>query len=157
MLSIAKVLKSNGTDGGLLVSAPEFELEEIQGPVFIDFDGLPAPFFIEDCTRRGTCRYVIHLTDIESLKDAEEIVGKELLLDGEDEGSDEGDGFIGWTVFDGEHRLGNVVDCEPIPGNFCLYVDKDGEELMIPLHEDFVIKMDEESETLILRLPEGLY
>lgn len=157
MLSIAKVLKSNGTDGGLLVSAPEFELEEIQGPVFIDFDGLPAPFFIDDCTRRGSCRYIIHLTDIENLKDAEEVVGKELLIDSEDDPDEEGEGFIDWIVFDGDRRLGRVIGCEPIPGNYCLYVDMNGEELMIPLHEDFVQKLDEKSKTLILRLPEGLY
>ena len=47
MFRIAKVLKSNGISGDLLVSAPEVDLAEITGPVFIEFDGLPVPFFIE--------------------------------------------------------------------------------------------------------------
>ena len=53
MLQIAKILKSNGVEGGLLVSAPEFDLETIKGPVLIEFDGLPVPFFMEECTPRG--------------------------------------------------------------------------------------------------------
>ena len=46
MLQIAKILKSNGTDGGLLIGVRDIEVGQIdlQGPVFIEFDGLPVPF-----------------------------------------------------------------------------------------------------------------
>ena len=48
LLPVAKVLKSFGTDGGVILryndQAPDgFSLKE---PVFIYFDGLPVPFFI---------------------------------------------------------------------------------------------------------------
>ena len=46
MQKIAQVLKSNGTDGELLVSFFDIDPEEIdlQEPVFIYMDGLPVPF-----------------------------------------------------------------------------------------------------------------
>ena len=49
MLQIAQVLKSNGTDGELVMSFREIAPEDInlKEPVFIVFDGLPVPFFIE--------------------------------------------------------------------------------------------------------------
>ena len=45
MLQIAQVLKSNGTDGELVLGFREIAPEDInlQEPVFIIFDGLPVP------------------------------------------------------------------------------------------------------------------
>ena len=183
MLRIGKILKSNGTDGGLLVSAPEVELETLTGPVLVEFDGLPAPFFFEDCVRRGNSRYIVHMTGVTSLKDAEEMVGRDILFDGsfEDSESSEPEDFIGWTVLDAgpsdysarassagvqvasaaadvPHLVGVVEDFEPIPGNFCLYVRTPaGDQVMIPLHEDFVVSVDTSSRELVLNLPSGLY
>ena len=158
MLRIAKVLKSNGVDGDVLVSAPDVALEEIQGPVLIDFDGLPAPFFIESCSRRGTGKYVIHLTDVCNLEDAEELVGRFLMSDEVEEEDDAAQDFTGWKVLNRGDYVGTVTDCEPIPGNLCLYLKpaEDADEIIIPLHEDFVISIYEDSLTLNLNLPDGL-
>ena len=158
MLRIAKVLKSNGVDGDVLVSAPDIALEEIQGPVLIDFDGLPAPFFIESCSRRGTGKYVIHLTDVCNLEDAEELVGRFLMSDEVEEEDDAAQDFTGWKVLNRGDYVGTVTDCEPIPGNLCLYLKpaEDADEIIIPLHEDLIISIDEDSLTLNLNLPDGL-
>lgn len=158
MLRIAKVLKSNGVDGDVLVSAPDVALEEIQGPVLIDFDGLPAPFFIESCSRRGTGKYVIHLTDVCNLEDAEELVGRFLMSDEVEEEDDAVQDFTGWKVLNRGDYVGTVTDCEPIPGNLCLYLKpaEDADEIIIPLHEDLIISIDEDSLTLNLNLPDGL-
>ena len=45
---VAQVLKSNGTDGELVMGFREIAPEDInlQEPVFIVFDGLPVPFYI---------------------------------------------------------------------------------------------------------------
>ncbi len=158
MLRIAKVLKSNGVDGDVLVSAPDVALEEIQGPVLIDFDGLPAPFFIESCSRRGTGKYIVHLTDVCNLEDAEELVGRFLMSDEVEEEDDAVQDFTGWKVLNRGDYIGTVTDCEPIPGNLCLYLKpaEDADEIIIPLHEDLIISIDEDSLTLNLNLPDGL-
>ena len=188
MLAIARILKSYGTDGGLLVSS-DVDLESLEKgePVYIVYDGLEVPFFISACTPKGS-RYILHLTDICSLEDADEVVGRDILADVATEA--DGPDFIGWTVYDagavpdsagaasaagasagpstastgsaaapgpapaGEPRLvGVVTDDAPIPGNYCLYIG----ELMIPLHEDFIVSVDPERRELVLNLPAGLY
>ena len=158
MLRIAKVLKSNGVDGDVLVSAPDVALEDLQGPVLIDFDGLPAPFFIESCSRKGTGKYVIHLTDVCNLEDAEELVGRFLMSDEVEEEDDAAQDFTGWKVLNRGDYVGTVTDYEPIPGNLCLYLKpaEDADEIIIPLHEDLIISINEESLTLNLNLPDGL-
>ncbi|MCR5561361.1 MAG: hypothetical protein K6F58_06045 [Bacteroidales bacterium] len=200
MLSIGRILKSYGTDGGLLVSSDvDLETLEKKEPVFIEYDGLQVPFFIVDCTPKGN-RYILHLTDISNLEEADEVVGRQIFADVEQE-PDSPD-FIGWTVYDigggayaagaaeagaargagatpagvagagaaqaagagaaapagitadsAPRRLGTVTGDEPIPGNYCIYVG----DIMIPLHEDFIVSADPARRELVLDLPAGLY
>ena len=151
MLAIARILKSYGTDGGLLVSS-DVDLESLEKgePVYIVYDGLEVPFFISACTPKGS-RYILHLTDISTLEDADEVVGRDILADVSEE--PDGPDLIGWTVYDGKTLLGVVTDDAPIPGNYCLYVG----DVMIPLHEDFIVSVDPDRRELVLNLPVGLY
>ena len=153
MLQIAKILKSNGTDGGLLIGVRDIEVGQIdlQEPVFIEFDGLPVPFCIRDLQPRGSAKAVIHLNDIDSLADAEEVVGRALCIEGEWEEEEEAD-FTGWTLLDRGTEVGTVTGVEPIPGNLCLYVG----DTLIPLHEDLILSVDADRRILDLDLPEGL-
>jgi RimM protein, required for 16S rRNA processing len=162
MLQIAKILKSNGTDGGLLIGVRDIEVGQIdlQEPVFIEFDGLPVPFFIQDLQQRGTSKAIIHLNDITSLADAEEVVGRGLFIEGEWEEEEEMD-FTGWTLLNRGERVGTVTGMEPIPGNLCVYVRRNShsgpdQESLVPLHEDLILSVDAATRTLDLDLPEGL-
>ena len=103
---VAQVLKSNGTDGELVMGFREIAPEDInlKEPVFIYFDGLPVPFFIETFTKRGQTKALVRLTDIHSQEDVEEITGKAVYIEEGNlpEMSLEEDGFaalVGWTVF----------------------------------------------------------
>lgn len=153
MLRIAKILKSNGVDGGLLVGLFDIEADgiDLREPVFIFFDELPVPFFISDIQAKGVSRAVVHLNDITSLGDAEELAGKEIFIEGEAYSGEEED-FVGWTVLDKGREVGEVSGVEPIPGNLCIYIG----DALVPLHEDLVISADPQARILNLDLPEGL-
>ncbi len=153
MLRIAKILKSNGIDGGLLIGLFDIEAEgiDLKEPVFIVFDELPVPFFISDIRAKGTSRAVVHLCDVTSLEDAEELVGRDIFIEGQGEEQDEED-LLGWTVLDKGRKVGEVSGIEPIPGNLCIYVG----DALLPLHEDFIISCDPQTRTIDLDLPEGL-
>ena len=105
MHQVAQVLKSNGTDGELVMGFREIAPEDInlKEPVFIYFDGLPVPFFIESFTKRGNTKALVHLTGISSMEDVEEITGKIVYVakDSLPELTLEEDGYaalVGWTV-----------------------------------------------------------
>lgn len=154
MLPVAKILKSNGVEGDLLIGLLQIEAGDLnpQEPVFVEFDGLPVPFFIESITPKGTSRAIIHLTDTDSLADAEELVGRQILLDVEDEAEEEVD-FTGWTLYDGERLVGEISGFEDIPGNPCLCVG----DTLVPLHEDLIVSADPQTRTIVMNLPEGLF
>ena len=80
---VAQVLKSNGTDGEFVMGFREIAPEDINlnEPVFIVFDGLPVPFYIESFTKRGNTKALVRLTDICSMEDVEEIAGKAVYIE----------------------------------------------------------------------------
>ena len=176
---VAQVLKSNGTDGELVLGFRDIAPEDInlEEPVFIVFDGLPVPFFIESFTRRGNSKALVHLTDIESQEDVEEIVGKAVYIDGDNipEMTLEEDGYaalIGWTVLtpSGDFHdvipeededmefmeVGEITDFIDIPNNPCIEVETKNGAVMIPLHEDFILSVDPEYQEIIMQIPDGL-
>ena len=164
LLQIAKVLKSNGTEGGLLLGFRDVSPEDIdlKEPVFIHFDGLPVPFFIESFTRKGRDKAIVRLTDIGNLSEAEEVVGcavyaeEDTVADYEDDGEMSLGDLVGWMILNREAQVGEVVDYEDIPGNPCLYVETENGQVMIPLHEDFILSVDPESGEMSMDLPDGL-
>ena len=178
MLQIAQVLKSNGTDGELVLGFRDVAPEDIkiEEPVFIEFDGLPVPFFIESFTKRGNSKALVRITDIESYEDAEELVGRAVYAREEsleEREYEEGDFsfLIGWTLLDYRAELpeggeldedslfeaGEITDFLDIPNNPCIEIENEaGKETIIPLHQDLIISFDPENSEIIMRIPEGL-
>ena len=158
MQRIAQVLKSNGRDGELLLSfvgiAPEeIDLEE---PVFIEFDGLPVPFYFESFTPRGNTRALVRLTGVHNLTDADELAGAAVYAE-DDLYEDEEEDLTGWTVLDADgKKVGTVSAHEDIPGNPCIWVETGHGEVLVPLHEELVLDVDPEKEALQMVIPEGL-
>ena len=166
MLQIAKVLKSNGTEGEVVISFRGISPEDIdpEGPVFIYFDGLPVPFYFDSLVRKGNNRAIARLTGIESLEDADEIVGADIYADGESLGMEEYEeddlSFLtGWTLMDKEGDIKGVVSGYlDIPENPCLEINTgNGDDVIVPLHEDLVDGFDENARTIRMNIPDGLF
>ena len=166
---VAQVLKSNGTDGELVMSFRDIAPEDIniKEPVFIVFDGLPVPFFIESFSKRGNTKALVHLTDVCSMEDVEEIAGKAVYItsDSIPEMTLEEDGYaalVGWMVLtptedgDGLIEVGEIADFMDIPNNPCLAVETVNGEVILPLHEDFILSLDPEYQEIIMQIPAGL-
>ena len=135
MLQIAQVLKSNGTDGELVMSFREIAPEDInlKEPVFIVFDGLPVPFFIESLVKRGHSKALVHLTGIRCQEDVDEIAGKAVYIEDDNapELTLEEDGFaalVGWMVLTPETP--DQVGCDEEDKVGC---DEDGQDVIAGL------------------------
>ena len=168
---VAQVLKSNGTDGELVMGFREIAPEDInvKEPVFIVFDGLPVPFFIESFVKRGNSKALVRLTDICSMEDVEEIAGKAVYVEEESlpELSLEDDGFaalIGWMLLTPSDdqpdssliEVGEITDFMDIPNNPCIEVETENGAVIIPLHEDLILSVDPEYQEIIMQIPAGL-
>lgn len=157
---IGQVLKSNGTDGQVIIGLRGLCAEDIseKEPVFIYFDGLPVPFFIKEMFARSASKLLVRFIDVDTLADAEEIVGRGVFYP-EDALEDEAgfQDFTGWTLKNQDGMaLGTIEGIEDIPGNPCLEVGTEKGTVLVPLHEDLVVEIDEGGRVLTMAVPEGL-
>ena len=150
-----KVLKSWGSAGEVVLSLEGEDARDLesQEPVFIDFDELPVPFFIEKMQAKGN-RLVVKFEDVDTLAAAEELVGREVRRQRE-EAEDE-DSVIGMQVRDARTRrlVGTIVDFSDYGGNTLITVDTQHGEVLIPLHEDLIVNVH--GDVITLDIPDGL-
>lgn len=184
LIRIGQVLKSNGTDGEVVMGFRDIDPVDIdlEEPVFIRLDGTPVPFFIESFTLRGNSKAIVRLTDIRSGADAEEITGHPVYAEAESLGEeypDEDDlSFLtGWTLYNARtdndggngtgdrngmgqasqrEKVGEVTDFLDIPGNPCIVAETKKGAVTIPLHEDLIISTDPGFRSITMEIPDGL-
>ncbi len=150
-----KVLKSWGAAGEVVLSRPADSPQDlnVQEPVFIEFDGLPVPFYFESLQEKGN-RLIVKFEDVDTLAQAEELVGREVRFAAEEE---EEDTLIGLRVRDSRTRriIGEIVDFSDYGGNIVLTVEtEDSGEVLLPLHEELIVNIH--GEVITLDIPEGL-
>ena len=69
-----------------------------------------------------------------------------------------GNFFIGFKVKDVRHGdLGEIVAVDDSTMNVLFAIEKDGEELLLPAHEEFICKLDKKKRLLTVDVPDGLY
>ena len=167
LLPVAKVIKSFGTDGGVLIRFAPGTQNKLnkKRPVFIYFDGLPVPFFIDEIEPKGAEKAFVKLGNINSLELAAEIEGEIVYLEEtkaksvSGKRSFSGGDLVGMQIIDsGDSLIGIIATFYDYPGNPCIGIKTSGSEResLLPLHDDLIIKADLENGKITLDLPEGI-
>ena len=150
-----KVLKSWGAAGQVVLSLDADDPRDLESeePVFIEFDGLPVPFYFESIEPKGS-RLVVKFEDVDSLEDAEELVGRTVSF--ADDGEEEEDSLIGLRVRDARSQriIGEIVDFNDYAGNVTITVETPQGEALLPLHEDLIVGIQDD--VITLNIPDGL-
>ena len=104
--------------------------------IFVQRDGLFVPFRSEQISELMGEEIFIPKSDIETENDEMAWVD-----------------FEGWTVLDGNATIGKIVRVDDSTINIFAELE-DGR--MLPLHEDFIIEIDEDARVLHVHLPFAL-
>lgn len=126
-------------------------------------DGIPVPFFIESCRFRSARSALIRLEGVDSQQKAAAFTQAEVYLPRE-LARQHSDGepaschyFVGFRVED--ERLGYLGTVEFVDDstvNVLFGVQREAETVLVPAHEEFIVRIDAEARLLHTRLPEGL-
>jgi 16S rRNA processing protein RimM len=162
-VEIGVIQRTHGVNGEFqVVWNNEFYLEEQNlESVFIEFDGIPIPFFISSIRNKGDDKALIKLEDVEDVNVADEFVGLKLLLPSDQiESEDEllMSDLVGYTLISNQNQLvGKIIDYQEYQTNSVFTVmHQSGSELMIPAVNDLIIEIDPEGKTVVMEIPEGL-
>lgn len=136
--------------------------------VVVDVDGIYVPFFASSVRPKGSMSYLIKLDGIDSEEEARPFVNKTLygikgelasFLQVEECEMLDDDDMVGYHVLDVESNriVGEIESVDSSTDNLLFVVSGDnGEELFIPVAEEFIIEIDDDNRIVKMSLPEGL-
>lgn len=161
---LGKIAKKYSYKGEVLayLDTDEPELYEKLESVFVEIHKHLVPFFIEKSQLHKNDFLRIRFEDIDSEEAADRILGCELYLPLKFLPKLEGNKFyyheiIGFEAED--QRLGTIGTITGVNDSSAqpLFEIKKGDiEILIPMIDDFIVKIDRDNKKIILNTPEGL-
>lgn len=157
------ISKTKGLNGELLLKPAGEHLEayEQTESVFLEIKGKPVPFFVLLFRLQpGKKTAVLRLEDVDTVEKARELAGATVLLPVSEKistGSLPFSGLEGFQVDDRSYGpLGQIREIVQYPGHTVAVVPHLDREVMIPLNEALIEKIDKQNGKLFVNLPEGL-
>ena len=125
-------------------------------------DGIFVPFFIEEYRFRSDSTALVKLEGVDTAERARMFTNVDVYfpvehVDEAEAGELSWNFFIGFRMEDVHHGLlGEVVDVDTTTVNTLFVVEQEGEELLVPAQEEFILGIDQEKNLITVELPEGL-
>lgn len=156
--------KTHGVDGEVKVFIePEYLDAFLEAAVvFFDVQGGYVPFFVERI--REASALLLKLEDVNSPEAAAAVTGKSLYMRSADlQFVSTGAAAVDYTFLEGfrivdreSGPVGPIREILEYPQQVLAVVDYRGKEVLVPLHDQLITRVDKEAQVLEMDLPEGL-
>ncbi|MCD8193744.1 MAG: ribosome maturation factor RimM [Tannerellaceae bacterium] len=164
VVKIGYFAKPHGIKGEISLVTQYNVFDAAEQPYLVcDMEGILVPFFIEEYRYKTDQVMLVKLEDIDDESAAARFSNKEVfyklteLEGGVLQKEFTWDDFIGYTVIDTEvGEIGPVTDVDESTLNVLFNIDRHGEEVLIPVADEFIEAVDHTARTLTLTLPEGV-
>lgn len=155
-----KFLKPHGTKGEIGLQGDSFTLGNDCDFVVCDIDGILVPFFFEYCRTKNNDAIILKIERLNSTEEVRYLTNRDVYIPREwVEDSDN----LTWSYFKGfraiDKRLGEIgeiIDIDESTINTLFLVEKDGNEILIPVQDEFIADIDPQKRAITFELPEGL-
>jgi 16S rRNA processing protein RimM len=118
------------------------------------------PFFVEQAHKKKENELLVKLEGIDSKEDASLYLRREVWLREEELDAhtrrNNPIGWVGYRLFDGARDLGEILEVIEQPHQILCRLDIESREVLIPVNEQTLHKMDHAGKRLLLNLPDGL-
>ena len=164
IVKIGRTQKPYGIKGEINILFQKAEYAEMDTEFyFLEIDGIPVPFFIEEFTFATDVQARVKFEDISDEKRAslfanlDVFIPREALEDLPATEEKDWDFFIGYSIVDQTgNNLGKIEDVDMQTINTLFIVNNGNDEYLIPATEDFITAIDEKNRIIEMNLPEGL-
>jgi 16S rRNA processing protein RimM len=161
---LGKIVKKYSFKGEVLIKldTDEPELYEHLDALFIDLRNNLVPFFIESSQLHKSELLRVKFEEVDTELDADSILKCDVYLPLEFLPKLEDDKFyfhevVGYTVEDVHFgKVGTIKSINDTSSQALFEIDRDGIEILIPMNDDFIKKVDKKKKLIIVETPEGL-
>ncbi len=163
LISVGHSTKSRGIHGNFKANiSKKFVLDVVRArAIFIKLDGSKVPFLIESAEDQG--HVLMKLEEIDSPEAISAYLSKELFLDAEEISPEnkfeeqETNALVGYTIIDQQDNpIGIIIDILEYPEQVLAKVAYQNKEVLVPIHEDLIIELSEDTSNLKLEIADGL-
>lgn len=163
VFKIGVINKPHGVKGEVSFSFTDdiFDRVEDCDYLILMMDGILVPFFWEEYRFKSDNVALVKFEGIDTAERARMFTNVEVYfpkkyMDEQDEITS-WNFFVGFQVNDVRHgALGEIVDVDDATMNVLFVIEKEGEELLLPAHEEFILDLDKKNRVLTVEVPEGL-
>lgn len=161
---LGKIVKKYSFKGELLIKldTDQPDLYDNLNAVFISVGSTFLPFFIESSQLHKSDLLRVQFEDVENEADADALLKSDVYLPLELLPKLEGNKFyfhevIGFTIKDINYgEVGILKGINDSTSQALFEIDRDGIEILIPMNDEFISKVDRENKTIEVKTPEGL-
>jgi 16S rRNA processing protein RimM len=161
---LGKIVSKYSFKGEVLIKLDTDEPEEYENleSVFISLGNNLIPFFIKKSRLHKSTLLRVRFEEIADESDADRIMGSEIYLPLTLLPKLTGDKFyfhevIGFTLLDSVHGdIGVIESVNDSTSQALFEALKDGKQLLIPINDEIITKVDRESKTIHVTTPLGL-
>lgn len=161
---LGKIVKKYSFKGEVLakLDTDQPELYENLDSILIELRGNLIPFFIEHSQLHKSELLRLKFEEVDTEQDADSILKSHLYLPLEFLPKLEGDKFyfhevIGFVIEDTNFgKVGTIKSINDSTSQALFEIDRDGLEILIPLNDEFIKKVDRDNKTILVETPEGL-
>lgn len=161
---LGKIVKKYSFKGELLakLDTDEPDLYDNLDAIFIDLRGNLVPFFIESSQLHKSDLLRLKFEDVDTEADADALMKTELYLPLDLLPKLDGDKFyfhevIGFKIKDKNFGdVGILKGINDSTAQALFEIDKNGTEILIPMNDEFIVKVDRKNKTIHVDTPEGL-
>ncbi len=160
---LGRITKVHGYEGAVTVRLEnrfKENLPEMES-VFLEIEGKPVPFFISEFEYQGADILRLKFEDYDSQEKVSEFVGCRVFLttkDIQESSSQTSINLSGFRIY-GKHNIliGTVTEITENRGRYLLNITAEsGRNILIPLHDDLITRVDKRKKIIHMDLPEGL-
>ena len=161
---LGKIVSKHSYKGEVLVKldTDEPEIYENMESVFVALGNNLVPFFIERSKLHKSSLLRIRFEEIKDEETADNLIGSELYLPLDMLPELTGNKFyfhevIGFSMEDENHGfIGIITGVNDMSSQALFELERDDKQLLIPISDDIIKKVDRSQKTIYVKTPEGL-
>lgn len=160
---IGKIVAAHGLEGELLLKhelGKKTSLKGLQAIYIEDKKDSFLPWFIEGTQIKSENELYLKLETVNTREAALKLNQKKVWLPEKDfkkyASRSAPSGILGYSIMQNQEALGNILEVIEQPQQLLCRIEIKDNEVLIPLHEDTLKKIDHQKKQVWVELPEGL-
>ncbi len=163
LIPVGHSTKSRGVHGNFKANISKKFVPDVlkAKAIFIKLKGSKVPFLIESAEDHG--HLLMKLEEVDSPEAVSAYLSKELFLDADEislenkSEAKETNVLVGYSIIDqNDNVIGDIIEILEYPEQILAKLFYNNKQVLVPIHEDLVIELAEDSKKLKLEIAEGL-